>query len=63
MTFGAVYCLYDDHEFIDISVLPISQYLNKVLFLISDVPWNGKPLIKTKEKCDLKQKLVSIPYK
>ena len=37
MKFGAVYCIYDDHEYIDISVLPISPLLNKVLFLISDV--------------------------
>ena len=41
MSFGAVYCLYDDHEYLDISVFPVSLYLDKVLFLISDVPWNG----------------------
>ena len=58
MRFGAVYCLYDDHEFLDISVLPIKEYLDKVLFLISDVPWNGKKsdntetLDKVKQLCE-----------
>jgi GT2 family glycosyltransferase len=42
MKFGAVYCLYDDHEYLDISLEPIKNKLDKVLFLISDVPWNGK---------------------
>ena len=43
MRFGAVYCLYDDHEYLDISLESVEKYLDKVLFLISDVPWNGKP--------------------
>lgn len=42
MKFGAVYCIYDDHEYIDISLFHIKNELDKVLFLISDVPWNGK---------------------
>jgi glycosyltransferase involved in cell wall biosynthesis len=41
--FGAIYCLYDDHEYLDISLFPISEGLEKVLFLMSDVPWNGVP--------------------
>jgi len=42
MKFGAIYCIYDDHEYLDISILPIKDCLDKVLFLISDVPWNGE---------------------
>lgn len=42
MKFGAVYCLYDDHEYLDISLETIKNKLDKVLFLISDIPWNGK---------------------
>ena len=42
MKFGAVYCIYDDHEYLETSLDSIKKYLNKVLFLISDVPWNGK---------------------
>ena len=42
MKFGAVYCLYDDHEFLDISLDSIKNSVDYVLFLISDVPWNGK---------------------
>ena len=45
MRFGAVYCLYDDHEYLAISLEPIKCHLAKILFLISDVPWNG-------ERCD-----------
>jgi GT2 family glycosyltransferase len=41
MKFGAVYCLYDDHEYLDISLEFIKNKLDKVLFLISDIPWNG----------------------
>lgn len=41
MKFGAVYCLYDDHEYLEISLEPIKKHLDKVLFLISSVPWNG----------------------
>jgi glycosyltransferase involved in cell wall biosynthesis len=42
MKFGAVYCIYDDHEYLEISVNSIKKFLDKTLFLISDVPWNGK---------------------
>ena len=45
MKFGAVYCIYDDHEYLDISLEPIKDNVDKVLFLISRVPWNG-------EECD-----------
>lgn len=41
MNFGAVYCLYDDTEYLEVSLYSVSKYLNQVLFLISDVPWNG----------------------
>ena len=57
MKFGAVYCLYDDTEYLIPSLFPISSYLDKVLFLISDVPWNGKScdnsstIQKVKELC------------
>ena len=57
MKFGAIYCIYDDHEYLDISLFPISDHLDKVLFLISDVPWNGKKsdnsetINKVKELC------------
>lgn len=42
MKFGAVYCIYDDLEYIDVSIFHIKKQLDKILFLISDVPWNGK---------------------
>ena len=42
MKFGAVVCLYDDHEYLEITVEPFKKHLEKILFLISDVPWNGK---------------------
>jgi hypothetical protein len=43
MSFGAVYCLYDDAEYLEISLFPLSKHLDKVIFLISDTPWNGNP--------------------
>jgi len=42
MKFGAIYCLYDDHEYLEESLFPHACNLSKVLFLISDVPWNGE---------------------
>jgi len=45
MKFGAVYCLYDDVEYLEASLEPVEDKLDVVLFLISDIPWNGK-------KCD-----------
>ena len=48
MKFGAVYCVYDDHEYLDISLEPIKNKLDKVLFLISDIPWNGKKIDNSK---------------
>ena len=42
MKFGAVYCLYDDYEYLDISLESIKNSVDYVLFLISDIPWNGK---------------------
>jgi len=42
MKFGAAYCVYDDHEYLEISLNSIKSQLDKVLFLISDIPWNGK---------------------
>jgi GT2 family glycosyltransferase len=44
MKFGAVYCLYDDHEYLDVSLETIKNKLDKVLFLMSDIPWNGKKI-------------------
>ena len=41
MKFGAVYCIYDDIEYLEISLRPLLPFLSRVLFLISDVPWNG----------------------
>jgi len=41
--FGAVYCLYDDIEYLDLSLETVAPQLEKVLFLISEVPWNGRP--------------------
>jgi hypothetical protein len=42
MKFGAVYCIYDDHEYLEISLNSIKSQLDKILLLISDIPWNGK---------------------
>jgi len=41
MRFGACYCLYDDHEYLEVSLASLKNQLDKVLFLISDIPWNG----------------------
>lgn len=56
MKFGAIYCLYDDHRYLDTSVFPINKFLDKVLFLISDVPWNGK----TKDNSDTINKVKDL---
>ena len=40
MKFGTVYCTYDDHEYLELS-LETFKHMDKVLFLVSDVPWNG----------------------
>ncbi|HCY38190.1 MAG: hypothetical protein DKM50_00370 [Candidatus Margulisiibacteriota bacterium] len=42
MKFGAIYCIYDDHEYLEISVGPLADKLEKILFTVSDIPWNGK---------------------
>jgi GT2 family glycosyltransferase len=41
MKFAALYCVYHDHEYLDLSVLPIAKHVDKVLFLMNDKPWNG----------------------
>ncbi len=41
--FGAVICLYDDHEYLEITLAGVIDQLDHVLFLMSDVPWNGQP--------------------
>ncbi len=43
MKFGAVYCLYEDYEFLEMSLSSIKDKLDKIIFLVSDIPWNGKP--------------------
>lgn len=43
MKYGAVICLYDDHEYLDPVIESISPFMEKILFIISDIPWNGKP--------------------
>lgn len=40
MKFAAMYCLYDEYEYLDVSVESFNN-LEKVIFLISDIPWNG----------------------
>ncbi|OGJ95012.1 MAG: hypothetical protein A2487_11520 [Candidatus Raymondbacteria bacterium RifOxyC12_full_50_8] len=58
MKFGAIYCLYDDYEYIEVSVDSVKRPLDKILFLISDKPWNGdkkdnsNTIAKIKELCD-----------
>ncbi len=49
-SFGAVYCLYDDHEYLAVSLESVKNSLQKVLFLMSDVPWNGSPSDNSKTK-------------
>lgn len=41
MKFGAIYCTYDDHEYLELSFESFKN-MDKVLFLISDKPWNGE---------------------
>ena len=65
LQFGIVYCLYDDHEYLRLSLEPIYPFVDKVLFLMSDVPWNGavsdnsetrsvvNELCRTHPKCEL----------
>jgi len=42
MKFATMYCLYDDVEYLWPSLEPFLEETDKVLFLISDVPWNGQ---------------------
>ena len=42
MKFGAIYCVYDDHQYLDISLDSVKDNLDSVLFLMSDIPWNGE---------------------
>lgn len=42
MKIGAVYCIYDDHEYLEASLEAVKDIADKVLFLISDIPWNGE---------------------
>lgn len=42
MKCGAVICLYDDHEYLRECVEAVVGQLDKVLFLMSDVPWHGR---------------------
>ena len=66
MKFGAVYCLYDDHEFLEISLESVVNSLDKVLFLVSDVPWfgpisdNSCTIQKIKDLCSKNKKLELI---
>lgn len=70
MKFGAVYCLYDDHEYLDISLSPIIDQLDRILFLISDTPWYGEKtdnretIDKVKEICSLNSncELLQMPF-
>jgi glycosyltransferase involved in cell wall biosynthesis len=39
--FGAVYCLYEDYEYLELSVNSITNYVDKIVFLINDVPFEG----------------------
>jgi len=63
MKFGAICCLYDDIEYLDVFLHPIVNHLNEILFLISDVNWkkektnNSRTLEKIKE---LKSKYSNI---
>lgn len=54
--FGAVYCTYDDHEYLELSFESFKN-VDKILFLISDTPWNGKESDNT-ETIDFVLKLV-----
>lgn len=40
-SFGAVYCTYDDHEYLKLSIESFKN-MEKVLFLINDIPWHGE---------------------
>jgi len=68
MKFGACICVYDDHEYLNLTILPLVKHLDKILFLVSTVPWNGqykdnsstvehiKKLCKNNSKFELVQK-------
>lgn len=53
MKFGAVYCIYDDHEYLDISIESFKN-MNKVLFLINNRPWKDKSSDNSKTVEDVK---------
>jgi glycosyltransferase involved in cell wall biosynthesis len=41
--FGAIYCVYEHHAYLEISAVPLQKYLDHTVFLVSDVPWYGRP--------------------
>lgn len=41
MKLGAVYCIYHEPEYLEISVEPIHRHFDRVVFLVSKKPWNG----------------------
>ncbi len=57
MKFGVICPLYDDHEYLEVAIEPVKNHVDKILFLISDVPWEGEKsdnkstIDKAKELC------------
>jgi len=66
LKFGAIYCLYDDCEFLEVSLESIKSKVDKVIFLVSDIPWFGKAvnnfdtIQKIKKLCDCNPNFILI---
>ena len=43
MKFSAIYCLYEDYEYLELSILSIYKNVDRILFLINDIPWMNEP--------------------
>lgn len=43
MRFALAYCLYDDYQHLEASLAPLLNQVDLILFIMSDVPWNGAP--------------------
>ncbi|MCB0324264.1 MAG: hypothetical protein KDD69_11860, partial [Bdellovibrionales bacterium] len=40
-SFAAFYCLFDDDEWLTLSIRSIYSAVDAIYFFVSDIPWNG----------------------
>lgn len=66
MKIGAVYCLYDDCDFLEVSIESIKNVVDHIVFLVSSVPWygnvseNSSTINKIKKLCEKNPNFVLI---